>query len=145
MWMLSTSMFMAGIVAFFAIAFSGGADQGAQSCADGPRFMAYRTAVQSYLVANPTFSGAVPASSLSLPPGTPATGLSNYIQARQAVVYASLGSSAFECAADQRWGATVALGFAQGGRWVSPDHGDLGFSVPAYVPEGALMSVFSVN
>lgn len=114
-------------------------------------FQLYREAVGAFLDGNPGFSGSVPASSLSLPPGTvvpPAFG--NTVSGGTAWAWISPSASVVY-SPDVVMGpefsksfGSLLVGVNKNGAFESPSGLSISISVPSFVPNGAIVSFWEV-
>ena len=112
-------------------------------------YLAYRGAVMSYAEQNQAYTGTVPDTALTslLPPGYIKTGpWTNQISGTQIVVYGTsnigmIGASKLsnDSVVDS---ANYLVGYAKSGNWVTTAGGTIS-TAPAYVPDGAILSIIS--
>jgi PilM len=116
----------------------------------GSLFVAYRNAIVAWVTVNPTFLGAVPSSSLVLPPGFAAlSGQGNEVVAtpsgagRIIYTWAALPAGAASQAA-QATNEDLSFGTVSGNAWTSPIAGGMGtLGVP--VPTGDVVSICQIG
>lgn len=118
--------------------------------AEGSQFVVYRNAVLTYMTANPTYTGSVPASSLVLPAGfPPLPGQGNQVvvlpsgKGRMIYAYATLPAAAASQAASATDG-DISYGVVSGTSWASPIAGAMG-ALGVSVPDGNVVSVFQIG
>lgn len=110
-------------------------------------FELYREAVNNYVSDNPGFSGTVPSGSLNLPAGTVVTSsFSNEVSSGTAWSWITPGSmvspSSILSSLSAKSKDSLLVGLNQNGTLFSPISGSTGISVPATVPNGALVSLW---
>lgn len=105
----------------------------------------YRNAVIHYAMqTSGGFSASINDASLSLPPGyRNLGGWTNTVAGRTLYIYGNAGAFAAPQAVEYAEGS-YAVGFVQGGNWVSPQGGVIA-PAPAFVPNGDLLTVVVVN
>ena len=118
-------------------------------------FVGYRNAVGSYVAANPAFTGSVPTSSLApwLAPGQSLpNGAGNQVAATPSgngrIIYSWAQTFPLQGAnpgvtnaAAQLTGGDASIGLVAGTQWISPIYGVQALTVPAFVPDGDILSV----
>ncbi len=122
-------------------------------------FVGYRNAVGNYVAANPSFTGSVPASSLAswlAPWQSLPNGVGNQVTATPSgngrIIYSwaqaspLLGASpGMTYAAAQLTGGDASIGQVSGTQWISPIYGVQALTVPAFVPDGDILSVVQIG
>lgn len=116
-------------------------------------FIDYRNAVASYLAQNPGFAGSVPASGIApfYPPGMVLpSAAGNMITATASgngsIIYAWSQSLPVEAAAAvQMLGGDASIGMVSGSQWISPIYGVQNWPVPAFVPDGDILSIIQIG
>ena len=121
-----------------------------QAAVQGAIFDAYRNAVVNYVIANPSFIGTVPRTSLALAGTVTALpGLGNQVVAttggagRIICVYAALPASAVGGASAAAAG-DQSIGVVSGTQWSTPSGGVIG-TLPVLVPSGDIVSVTQIG
>jgi hypothetical protein len=127
----------------------------AQTDASGQTFIAYRNAVFAYQAANPSFSGVIPNSTLSLQ-GTQLTASASFFASagnaitqfgttgRVVTAYAVLPAGAITSAMNATEN-DASLGIATGGTWRSFAPGATDVALPTAVPNGAVVSIIQTG
>lgn len=120
-----------------------------RAASQGFLFLAYRQAVTDFVTANPTASGTIPRSQLTLPAGMPvlpgegnavlvdSTGVTDVL-AWAAITSAGLAAVVRVSQGD------ASLGYSTGGSWVSPVYGQMG-ALPTNVPSGNAVSFLQMH
>lgn len=113
----------------------------AEVVAQADNLLVYRNQVTAYLEANPSFTGAVSDSMLSMPSWYQKTpGASNYLQAGISYVYLSSPLPGVIGVLAQRT-ESITVGVSQAGKLNSPRAVNTGIALPAQVPQGAVVIV----
>lgn len=102
----------------------------------------YRSYVQQYATANPTYTGAVPSAALALPYWFVAPGnVQNYVQAGSAYVYNTIPPQGLVAAIGTRTSYLVTVGTDNSGTLVGPTivAGTSTITLPSQIPSGSVV------
>lgn len=112
----------------------------AQASTIATNMLVYKSAATAYATANPTYTGSIADTSLSLPTWFAKTqGINNYIEGGTAYIYYT---SATPGLADQLLQVTnnsITTGFKRGGHLVNPFVYTTSISLPATIPDNAVV------
>lgn len=116
----------------------------------GQAFLAYRNALLTYITANPTLTGTIATNLLTLPAGqTLPPGTSNNVivtpgGGRIIYAWATLPPNTLNTLSNLQSG-DPSLGLVNGTQWISPAYGIQATVVPAYVPNGSVLSILQIG
>jgi len=113
-----------------------------QARVEAANYLVYRNAVNLYAVQNPGFSGTIPTASLDLQPEwNNLKGWTNRVDAAtdRVYVYGPIQKGGVAHAA--RINNSAAIGTNRSGTLEHPIHGSVGVNVPAFIPDGNIVSV----
>lgn len=112
----------------------------AQASTIATNMMVYKSAATAYATANPTYTGSIADSSLSLPTWfTKVQGVSHYITGGAAYVYYTAATPGLADQLLRMTNNSITTGFAHGGQLVNPFVYTTSISLPATIPEGAVV------
>lgn len=145
MWAYVVTIFMAGITFFF-MPFQNTPNPGHTSAgknqALAQEFLEYRATILKYAYENPSVVGVIPHSNISFPPTLKLSGTwtHNIVPGREVYVYGPNIAGLPRVLTDKA-NDSIAIGVNRGGAMHCPKSEIIGVSVPAFVPDGYIVSV----